>query len=421
MEKSEIDALRERLREAEETLAAIREGRVDAFIVTGKRGEAVLTLKSVERLADTIFEQSTEALVVCDEHGRVQRASLSAQELCGKNPELQPFATMFPLRLESRPFDLEQVRAGKILRAVEVEFAGDPPRVLLLTAQPLWLAELGPGALVGMVDVTERYHAEDALRRSRVVVREARRMEAIGRLAGGIAHEFNNALTALLGHAELALAAAPGPPVAANLHEVRIAGKRLAHLTSRLLSLASKQMVTAKDDDLDGLVASVVPELRLRLPTTIELQVVTTGVPLPVYLDRSEMHTAVLQLVLNARDAMPAGGRLRLETRLQKVAQPVFEGLFEVPAGSYAVLRVADSGRGIDPEVLARLFEPFFTTKPFGKNSGLGLAIVYGVVKQARGYILVESEPGAGSQFDVYLPLHSTSRAGDTGTPDHGK
>jgi signal transduction histidine kinase len=407
MEYSEIEALRERLRGAEETLAAIREGRVDAFIVAGNRGEAVLTLKSVQVLADTIFEQSTEALVVCDEHGRVQRASASAQELCGKNPELQPFATMFPLRLEGHAFDLASVLAGKVLRAVEVEFAGDPPRVLLLTAHPLWLAETGPGALVGMVDVTDRHHAEDALRRSRDVQRESRRMESIGRLAGGVAHEFNNVLTALMGHVELALAESPDPLVAASLHEVMNAGTRLATLTSRLRSLASRQMVWARVEDLDDLIASVVPVVQPDMPATIEVQVARSSEPLPVFIDRGEMHEAVLQLVLNARDAMPAGGRLRLETRLQLVARPVFEGLFEVPPGRYAVLRVADSGCGIAPEVLPRLFEPFFTTKAFGNNSGFGLAIVYGVVKQAGGYILVESEPRAGSQFDIYLPLHT--------------
>jgi two-component system, cell cycle sensor histidine kinase and response regulator CckA len=234
-------------------------------------------------------------------------------------------------------------------------------------------------------------------------------MEAVGRLAGGIAHDFNNLLTAIGGYAELALRRIPpgAPEIQGDLDEIKRASDRAAGLTRQLLAFSRKQILQPKVLKLSDLVSEMDTMLNRLIGETVEIVTITYG---PggsfVKADPGQLEQVILNLVVNARDAMPDGGRITIETA--KVDLDIAEARAKesVEAGPYVVLTVRDSGEGIDQATLQRIFEPFFTTKEPGKGTGLGLATVYGIVKQSGGFVEVESEPGEGAAFLVYLPRH---------------
>ena len=229
----------------------------------------------------------------------------------------------------------------------------------------------------------------------------SQRLEAVGRLAGGVAHDFNNVLTAVLGSTELLLL--DTPPGAANREELEIIREAATHaqdLIRQLLAFSSRQALKPVVLDVNHLVKNVGKMLRRLIGENIEL----TTEPAPdvdsVCADPGQLEQVLVNLVVNARDAMPQGGRLTIATSNLAVAA----GAVPVPPGRYVVLRVTDTGTGMDAATVERAFEPFFTTKPRGKGSGLGLATVYGIVRQSGGHIEVESMPGAGTTFRIYLP-----------------
>jgi CheY-like chemotaxis protein len=229
-------------------------------------------------------------------------------------------------------------------------------------------------------------------------------MEAVGQLAGGIAHDFNNLLTAILGYSDLLLDRVQSiPDVAADIEEIRKAGERASSLTSQLLAFSRKQVLQPQVLDLNAIVGDVQRMLRRVIGEDIRLE--TTAAPdlKRVLADAGQMHQVLMNLAVNARDAMPRGGTLRIET-----SNGTLPGAFaRTPADEEApmvVLTVADSGTGMTPEVRARVFEPFFTTKRPGKGTGLGLSMVYGVVTQTGGHIAIDSEPGGGTTIRIMLP-----------------
>jgi signal transduction histidine kinase/predicted hydrocarbon binding protein len=248
-------------------------------------------------------------------------------------------------------------------------------------------------------EMEERVRAESALR-------QTHKLEALGRLAGGIAHDFNNLMGVVLGRCAILRGhLAPDDPLRAEVEEIRSAGERAAVLTQQLLAFSRVQVLRRVLLDLDRTVDDVLGVLRPLLPEDIEIQRVP---PLPargvgsVEVDRGQIEQVVMNLVINARDAMPAGGILTVETaRVDAAARDPAAAL---PAGEYACLSVSDTGVGMSPETMAHVFEPFFTTKDEGLGAGLGLATVYGIVKQSGGGITVLSEPRQGSRFSVYLP-----------------
>jgi CheY-like chemotaxis protein len=230
-------------------------------------------------------------------------------------------------------------------------------------------------------------------------------MEGIGRLAGGIAHDFNNLLTAILGHAEMARTdVAPGDPALGNIAEITRAAQRAADLTRQLLAFARRQIIEPRIVDLNGLVLNVDRMLRRLLGEDVELVTVADPKLWRVRIDPGQFEQVLVNLAVNARDAMPEGGRLLIETGNVELDPDFARQHATVQPGPHVLLAVTDTGVGMDPEVLAHIFEPFFTTKEVGKGTGLRLATCYGIVKQNRGSIWVYSERSRGTTFKIYLP-----------------
>lgn len=248
------------------------------------------------------------------------------------------------------------------------------------------------------LDITKEKQLADQLR-------QAQKMEAIGQLAGGIAHDFNNLLTAIDGYNDLALEQlAPDNPLHGDLEEIKKATQRAASLTRQLLAFSRRQMLQPAVLNLNELVAGMEGMLRRLIGENIELVAVCAPDLTSVKTDPHQLEQVIMNLAVNARDAMPEGGRLTLETANVKLDDAFVQEHVGAQPGAYAMLAVSDSGNGMDVEVQKHLFEPFFTTKEKGKGTGLGLSTVYGIVKQSGGYISVYSEPGRGSCFKIYLP-----------------
>jgi two-component system, cell cycle sensor histidine kinase and response regulator CckA len=303
------------------------------------------------------------------------------------------------------------------LKAVEEQHTQDfECRMLAADGRWIWLRDIVSASRNGdgestrklqgvMLDITRQKQAEEALRQSEEQFRQSQKMEAIGRMAGGIAHDFNNLLTAITGYSELLLQSPElEDRVRGNLEEIRKAAARAAGLTHQLLAFSRRQVLRPIVLDLNMLVANVHKMLRRVIGEDIELvTVLGTGLGW-VKADPGQLEQVLMNLVVNARDAMPNGGTLTLETGNKELDQEYAKTHLPTRPGSYVMLAITDTGVGMDSKTLARIFEPFFTTKEQGKGTGLGLSTVYGIVKQSDGFIWAYSEPGRGTSFKVYLP-----------------
>jgi two-component system, cell cycle sensor histidine kinase and response regulator CckA len=264
-------------------------------------------------------------------------------------------------------------------------------------------------------DITERKEAEALLRQREDQLRQAQKMEAVGRLSGGIAHDFNNLLGVIIGYSEVMESRlAEGDPLRKNVEEIRKAGERAASLTHQLLAFSRKQSVQPKILDLNVLVTDMGQMLRRLIGAHLELTTRLAPVLGKVKADQSQIEQVIVNLVVNARDAMPQGGKLLVETSNTFVDETLAQSLPFLHPGAHVLLTISDTGVGMDAETQRHIFEPFFTTKDPGKGTGLGLATVYGVIKQSGGVVGVHSEPGKGSVFKIYLPQAEDSLVSPT-------
>ena len=383
-----------------------------------ERAALLRRLHDSEARFRAMVENSYDAITLVGADGHIQFDSRSVTRVLGYSPE-ERVGTM--IGDEVHPEDRERVRE-KFAYAL-----AHPDEVLHLDyrflhkdgssryGEAIGVNRLADPAIRAVIvnhrDITERRVMEGALRRSELQLRQAQKMEAVGRLAGGVAHDFNNVLTAIFGYADLLLDQfSADDPRRADIVEIRHSADRAAALTRQLLAFSRKQVVQPQTLDLNQTVRSVEKLLGRLVSDDVEVELDLSPQLGEVLADPGSIEQVLMNLAANARDAMPDGGRLRVATRNEHVEGELDDrpGLV---AGDYVVLAVSDTGVGISSEVREHIFEPFFTTKEPGKGTGLGLATVYGVVKQSGGTVYVESEVGQGTTFVIYLPRLSVTAA----------
>jgi PAS domain S-box-containing protein len=393
---------------------------LDLHIFTLPGGEVVVVFEDITRRHDAqaaaqqlqaMVQQMSEAVVLTDARARILYVNQAACRLHGyvgadevlgqdavalharRNPDGQATEALMRLYMEAcQPFEIEYEdhRAdGRAfvarLAASRLSIAGQP--------EPCWVALLS--------DVTDKRELEQRLR-------QVAKMEAVGRLSGGIAHDFNNLLTVISGYTQMALSQVPkGDPLAADLRAVAEAGERATRLTRQLLAFSRRQILQLRAVDLNKVVEGLLPMLASILGESVDLVLDLAPDLNHVEADASQIEQVILNLVVNACDAMPCGGRLTLRTANIIMDEPFVQTHRGARPGRYAALHVQDTGVGMTPEVQAHLFEPFFTTKQAGQGTGLGLATSYGIIKQSKGFLYAESGPGQGATFSIYLPLAS--------------
>jgi two-component system, cell cycle sensor histidine kinase and response regulator CckA len=344
------------------------------------------TPMAIVRLRDGWFVDANERCL--------QTFGYEQEEFIGHSVEELGIASLGELEKFRRL--LEELGSFQEAEFVGVTKSGDP-RTLLVSQEALELdGEMC--ALTTFVDVTERKQVEAQLRQSQ-------KMEAIGSLAGGVAHDFNNLLTVINGSAELLmLQMEASHPNYALCESILETGERAAELTRQLLMFSRKEVSEPKDWNLNSIVVGMKGMLRRLIEEDVDLTTSLARDCGPIHADRIQVEQVILNLVVNARDAMPRGGRIVIETGNVVLEQSTPDTLLEVSPGPYVMLAVKDNGAGIDPELRAKVFEPFFTTKEVGRGSGLGLAVVYGIVKQSGGNVSITSQPGDGTTLRVYFP-----------------
>ena len=363
--------------ETEARQGAILEAAHDAIITMDQR----LHIREFNPAAEAMFGHRRTNIL-----GRDVAVLLAERERQAVRSALEDYSTSGRGPLASRQLELRGLRADGSEFPLELTVA----RVRGDTR----------GGTTGFIrDITERRQLEEQLRQSQ-------KLEAIGRLASGVAHDFNNILMSIMGSADLLLmGVGDDDPSRAEASEIKHSVQRGAGLTRQLLAFSRRQPSSPRLIALGDVIGGMDTMLRRLIGPEIEFELIRPATPVMVLADPAQLEQVVLNLVINARDAMPAGGRLTVRLDELELDQSRAFAHVEGKAGAYARLSVADTGTGIDEAARARLFEPFFTTKEQGKGTGLGLSIVYGIVKQSGGYITVHSEAGRGATFLIHLPL----------------
>jgi PAS domain S-box-containing protein len=375
-----------------------------------------------------VLENAQDGIVACDSKGALTFFNRAAREFHGKakqplpaenwNPELDLYQVDGKTRLAKQEIPLYRAFQGEVVRDVEIVIspAEGVARTMQTTARAITDASGNRlGAVVVMHDVTERNLLEQQLRQSQ-------KMDAFGQLAGGIAHDFNNLLTIISGYSELVLTALPaGDRNRDPVWQIHQAGERAALLTRQLLTFSRKQLVQPKILDLNAVVANTEKMLGRLIGEDIALKAVVASGLSPVRADPGQIEQVIMNLVVNARDAMPLGGSITIETANIDLDASYGKTHAEVEPGHYVMLAVSDTGCGMSEEIMKHAFEPFFTTKEVGQGTGIGLAIVFGIVREAGGHIWLYSEVGRGTTFKIYLPAveadAASTQSSETITP----
>ncbi len=360
------------------------------------------------RLLESAVEQSTDAIMICTLDARApadsrivyvnpaftEMSGYSARELLGRPTSILESPGVSPEKKRQLHVELA---SGRTLSGESLAYTKD--RSQFLTAWKVQPLRDDQDRVTHFVDV-QRDVAEQ--RRLEDQLRQAQKMEALGRLAGGIAHDFNNLLTAILGYGEqLFRDLDPGDPQRDAVEQIEKATRQAANLTAQLLAFSRRQVLQPRVLDLNRAVSDIEPMLRRLIGEDVELTTRLAPEPARVKVDPGQLHQVILNLSINAREAMPDGGPMRLESAIVEVGA---EQARESAPGDYVRITVSDSGQGMDEAVQAQIFEPFFTTKSQDKGTGLGLATVYGIVKQSDGFIVIDSASDRGTTFEVYLP-----------------
>ena len=389
-----------------------RESRPESGPPVGDPGAADPTRRGAD--FEAFFDQAPVAMVSVSPDRKV-RLNRAAEDLYGRSTEeiqrlsFQRDSPWIPDDQHPQWEDLRRrVTAGERLNGYRISMirSDGQRREVELSSIPIVLADGAAGAVTVTVDLTDRVSLEAQLR-------HAQKMEALGRLAGGIAHDFNNVLMGILGYAEIVAADARDAKVEVrDAEQVLVATRRAIDLARRLTAFARREAARTEIFDVAGLVEDVVPLLKRLAPESIGIETNLTPDQF-VRADRSELEQAIINLAVNAIDAMPKGGRLTIEVEpVELDAEHASTHIGERP-GAHVMIAVSDTGQGMDEATRARIFEPFYTTKPIGEGTGLGLAMVFGAVQRAGGRVWVYSEPGRGTTFKVYLPIGGEAPAGD--------
>jgi len=363
-------------------------------------------LRESEERFRRLFEEGLSGNFLADAEGRILEANASFRRLFGieEGRSVPGLPELFPEQASWQSFRTG-LSVSHNLRLVELVMRRPGGGEVLVFANAALILD-SKGREVGIQgefsDLTEKRHLEERLS-------QTQRMEAVGRLAGGIAHDFNNILTAIVGYASL-LEGEPdlAPSVLEDLEGIRKAAGKASSLTRQLLAFSRQQAVSPRNLDTNGIVRDMEKMLRRLLSEDIAFTLDLDASTPAIFTDPSQIEQVLVNLVVNAKDAMPEGGRLQIVTRHEKMGEPAIVGMDTLPAGEYAVLTVRDTGTGIKPELLGRIFEPFFTTKAKDKGTGLGLSMVYGIAKQNGGAVEVSSELGSGTAFSVWIPASAS-------------
>jgi two-component system, chemotaxis family, CheB/CheR fusion protein len=364
----------------------------------------------IDATPDAIFVKDLEGRYVLVNEAMARFLGKPTAEIVGKNDfELYPAATAQRFIEDDR-----QVLASGTPRAFEgVATVEDGSSQAYLVTKGVYRNP--QGTIVGLFgishDVTELRRAQQSLEQTREALFRSQKMEAVGQLTGGIAHDFNNILAVIIGNVELLRAYLPTDKYSGEIiGAVLRAALHGRDLTSHLLAFSRRRLLNPQAVDVNALVANSAKLLSRTLGATIRLSADTQATPASAFVDPSALEAAVLNVALNARDAMPNGGSLAFRTSAIEVTE-TRAAEFELPPGEYIAVAVEDTGTGMPPEIVARVFEPFFTTKTGGAGTGLGLSMVYGFAKQSGGGVAIVSEPGRGTTVTLYLPMarHQTS------------